>query len=142
VKTIFIVVMLCVGVLLSSCASQPKAEVASDYSKYYLADTKTSEEVKDAIRKGIVIKGMCPFQAFAAAGLPGPYMVRADRKIWDHNVPPPVIISAQCERPDNSVIELMFENKTQFNTKKPVVFRVRFQKGIAILIDQKGFTED
>lgn len=102
--------------LLIGCDANTRSAV--DYAEYYLADTKTSEEIKDAIRKGVVIKGMCPFQAFAAAGLPGPYMVRADRDVWDHNVLPPVIISAQCEHPDNSVIELMFRNKTQFNTKK------------------------
>src|SRR5258706_12430577 len=34
----------------------------------------------------------------------------------------------------------MFKNSTQFATNKPVVFRVIFDKGQAVIIDQKGFS--
>lgn len=68
-------------------------------------------------------------------------MVRRDKVKWGEGVPPPAIISAQCEHPDESVIELMFRNATQFVSNEPVVFRVRFEHGRATLIDRKGFTE-
>ena len=107
----------------------------------YLASPKTSDAVKAAIKKSVVVVGMCPFEVFASAGLPGPYMVRRDERKWSSNTPPPEIISAQCESPDESTIELMFKNKSQFNTKEPVVFRVRFVHGKSVLVDQKGFNE-
>jgi hypothetical protein len=118
------------------------AETKEELVSKYQGDPNTSPEIKEAIRKGVVIKGMCPFQAFAAAGLPGPYMVKRDNEKWGDHVPPPKIISTQCETPDNSVIELAFRNKSQFKTEEPVSFRVRFVKGKAVLIDQKKFGED
>jgi hypothetical protein len=97
--------------------------------------------MKDAIRRGVVVVGMCPLQAFAAAGLPGPYMVRKDQSRWGSDVPPPVVIEAQCSTPDESVIELMFSNRTQFSSQEDRTFRVRFVRGKAVLIDEKGFKE-
>ena len=111
------------------------------YIKHYLSDTNTAIEIKEAIKNKKVIKGMCPFQAFAAAGMPGPYMVIKDRSLWSSNVPPPVVIQAQCKKPDKSIVELMFRNTSQFNSKEPVVFRVRFEKGKSVLIDKQGFTK-
>ena len=123
-------------------ASQPVARPAvQEYVDHYLADAKTPDSFKDAIRRGVVVEGMCPLQAFAAAGLPGPYMVRKDRARWTSDVPPPVVIEAQCAKPDESVIELLFQNKTQFSSKELRTFRVRFQKGKAMTVDQKGFKE-
>jgi hypothetical protein len=112
-----------------------------EYVDHYLADPKTPDGFKDAIRRGVVVDGMCPLQAFAAAGLPGPYMVRKDHARWGSDVPPPVVIEAQCSKPDESVVELLFQNKTQFSSTEPRTFRVRFQKGKAVTIDQKGFKE-
>jgi hypothetical protein len=62
-------------------------------------------------------------------------MVRRDRSKWSGDIPPPAIIEAQCEAPDESVIELMFRNTTQFASSEPRVFRVRFVKGKVVLID-------
>ncbi len=98
--------------------------------------------IKQAIKEGVVINGMCPFQAFAAAGFPGPYVVKRDKEKWSMDVAPPDIVNAQCEDPDNSVIELIFTNQTQFKTSAPVKFRVRFVKGKAVLIDRKDFSVD
>jgi hypothetical protein len=128
--------------LLLFASSVASAETKEQLAERYLNDLDTPAEIKEAIRSGVVVKGMCPFQAFAAAGLPGPYMVMSDKEKWKSNVPPPRIISAQCKNPDNSVIELMFKNRTQFGTDEPVVFRVRFKKGIAVLIDQGKFNDD
>src|SRR6266404_2839884 len=129
-----------VTVALFMCASLLRADDLSDLRTKLLADTNTTPEIKAAIEKRLVITGMCPQEAFAAAGYPGMYMVQADKAKWKDSVPPPVIIDAQCKNPDNSVIELMFKNSTQFATNKPVVFRVRFEKGQAVIIDQKGFS--
>lgn len=118
------------------------AQSAEAFRDKVLSDPRTTAAVKEAIHKHLVVLGMCPLEAFAAAGLPGPYHVRRDAKKWDQNVPPPRIVIAQCESPDESVVELLFENQTQFGSPEPVVFRVRFVHGKAVLIDRKGFTED
>jgi hypothetical protein len=114
------------------------ADSLGDLRKKVLADKTVSLDIKAAIKKRIVINGMCPQQAFAAAGFPGLYMVQADKEKWATNVPPPVIIEAQCDAPDNSIIELSFRNSTQFGTN--AVFRVRFEKGRAVVIDQNAFS--
>ena len=118
------------------------AESKEQLVEKYLNDPDTPSEFKKAIRDGIVVKGMCPFQVYAAAGFPGPYMVKGDKDKWKPNVPPPVIINAQCKNHDKSVIELMFKNKTQLGTDEPAVFRVRFVEGKVVLIDQKKFNDD
>jgi hypothetical protein len=114
---------------------------APELAQRYLADPSTPAAFKEGIRTGVVVIGMCPLQAFAAAGLPGPYMVQRDRSKWSGDVPPPEIVEAQCEAPDETVVELMFRNTTQFASTEPKVFRVRFVAGKAVLIDQKGFKE-
>ena len=137
-KTILVVLVEVFFVLGGVVHAESKEELVRKYQN----DPRTSPEIKEAIKNGVVIKGMCPFQAFAAAGFPGPYMVKKDNEKWGDHVPPPTIISAQCENPDNSVIELAFRNKSQFKTEELTSFRVRFVKGKAVLIDQKKFSED
>jgi hypothetical protein len=139
-KTIFFIGICCI-VFISSCVSTSSKTVIT-LRNYYLNDSTTSQEIKTAIQNGIVIIGMCPFQAFAAAGLPGPYMIKQDDTKWSQYTPPPNIINAQCNEPDSSIIELAFRNSTQFNTKKPTYFRVRFIYDRSVLIDQKNFDED
>jgi len=128
--------------LVLSYATAVYAQDVEELRRKYLEDPNTADEIKAAIRRGVVIVGMCPFQAFAAAGYPGPYMVRSDKDKWGPGVPPPTIISAQCDRPDKSVIELKFRNTTQFGGSEPTVFRVRFNEGRATLVDRKNFDED
>ena len=82
---------------------------------------------------------MCPQQAFAAAGLPRLYKVRPDPK-WNPDTPPPVIISAQCEHPDESLIEVWFHNRKQFPGDAESRFRVLFERGRVVAIDRKGIT--
>ena len=117
---------------------EPEVQVLYDH---YLAAPNTPETLKAAIRRGEVVEGMCPLEAFAAAGLPGPYMVKRDRARWTSDVSPPAVIEAQCSHPDESVIELMFRNKTQFPGSGAQTFRVRFVKGKVTLVDRKGFKE-
>ena len=131
-----------VAFMLAACAGRtpapqgaaPQSEV-QDYVAHYLADPGTPDSFKESIRRGVVVEGMCPFQAFAAAGFPGPYMVRKDPARWTSDDAPPVVIAAQCDKPDASVIELLFNNKTQFSTQEPRTFRVRFLKGRVATID-------
>jgi hypothetical protein len=134
-RTLFLLSFLFVFSVASAATKEQLAEK-------YLNDPDTPAEIKEGILKGVVVKGMCPFQVFAAAGFPGPYMVKHDKEKWKSNVPPPTIINAQCKNQDNSVIELMLKNKTQFGTSEPVVFRVRFEKGKVTLIDQKKFNDN
>jgi len=128
-------------ILLLAC-SGPRAGQRNPYAEHYLSDPETPEEIKAAIKKGVVVVGMCPYQAFAAAGEPGPYYVRRDPARWPDHSDPVKVIQSQCKSPDKSVIELMFKNTSQFGSKEPLVFRVRFVDGKAVLIDQKGFKDD
>jgi hypothetical protein len=128
------------SVLLLACSSVSTAR--NPYAVHYLADPNTSEDVKAAIREGVVVLGMCPSQALAAAGEPGPYQVERDPTRWSDHSDPVQIAEAQCVRPDRSVIELTFSNTSQFGSSEPVVFRVRFENGKADLIDVEGFDVD
>ena len=133
--------ILFAAILLSSLGSAWGQDVQALKAKY-LSDITVSEEIKAGIRSGVVVPGMCPFQAFAAAGLPGQYMVVADKKKWGSEVPPPTIISAQCEHPDDSTFALLFRNSTQFKSATPIVFRVKFANGKAVSIDQKPLIDE
>jgi hypothetical protein len=128
-------------ILLLACSTVGAGE-RNQYAKQYLSDPDTPDEIKVAIKKGVVVVGMCPYQAFAAAGDPGPYHVKRDPTRWPEHSDPVKIIQSQCKSPDKSVIELMFKNTSQFGSKEPLVFRVRFIDGRVVLIDQKGFKED
>lgn len=111
----------------------------SPEAERYLKDNpSTKKEIANAIVAGKVILGMCPNEVIAAAGRPGPYKIVKDKK-WKSNVPPPVVAMAQCENPDDSVIEFLFRNERQFESGN--TFHVRFEKGAAVLIDQNGFSQ-
>ncbi len=127
-------------VLLLACATYNTAR--NDYAVQYLADPHTSEDVKTAIRDGVVVLGMCPSQAVAAAGEPGPYRIERDPTQWTEHSDPADIVEAQCHHPDRSVIELTFSNTSQFESQEPVVFHVRFFGGRATRIDVDGFQAD
>jgi hypothetical protein len=123
--------------LVVAFAHDVRSDDVADLRKKYLSDPAVSAEIKRAIEKGVVIPGMCPFQAFAAVGLPGFYQVTPDTKKWRMDIPPPVIINAQCDKPDDSRIWLTFRSKTQFGTREPIVFFVRFEKGRAVEVTRK-----
>ena len=101
----------------------------------FLSNPSVPAPVRAGIEAGTVIKGMCPSQAIAAAGRPGPYMVRRDRSVWDESVPPPRVVVAQCDRPDASVIHLAFRNTRQFPKSAAAAFRVKFEHGRATQIE-------
>ena len=105
----------------------------------YLADPAVSREIKHAIEQRVVIAGMCPLEAAAAAGLPLHYMVQG-RDEKPLTVPPPAAIAAQCEHPDETIaVELLFRNDRQFHSPEAVIFRVRFESGRAVFVDRERF---
>ncbi len=110
----------------------------ADAQQYIDSHSKTAPEIKKAILAGKVILGMCPNEAIAAAGRPGPYKIIKDKK-WPSEVPPPIVAIKQCEEPDNSIIEFLFRNNRQFAASMHV-FHVRFEKGKAVVIDQNGLS--
>lgn len=123
----------------SAFGAQNKEQLAATY----LNDPKTSKEIKTAIERGIIVLGMCPHHAFAAAGFPvGVYHVRMDETRWSPTISPLKVIDAQCEYPDNSVIDLSFKNSMQFISRKPLPFRVQFVRGKVVSINQKKFNAD
>ncbi|MDD9937521.1 MAG: hypothetical protein OXT09_28170 [Myxococcales bacterium] len=119
-------------VLVGACASGGAGESTTPAA----ASAADGAESKPEFGTGVVELGMCPDEAIAAAGNPGPYMVRRDTEKWPPGTFPPTIVAAQCEHPDDSVIELLFRNRSQYATEEPVVFRVKFERGKAVSIDQ------
>ena len=98
----------------------------------YLDDRRVSPELKRAIEQRVVMPGMCPVEAVAAAGLP------LHGIMYDHHAPVEglgITIAKQCDRPEKeSGVELSFRNATQFG--RDVVFRVCFWEGRAVVIDE------
>ncbi len=127
------------AVALLACSG---VDAERKYADFYLADSRTPEEVKTAIREGVVVLGMCPLQALAAAGAPGPYRVERDPTRWADQADPVKVVEAQCKSPDKSMVELTFSNTSQFGSNEPVVFRVRFVDGRAARIDVEGFADN
>ncbi len=126
--------------LVMTCFSAVAEELwKKDAREYIEKHPDTSEGIKNAILSGKVILGMCPNEAIAAAGRPGPYKIIKDKK-WPPDTPPPVVAIKQCEEPDNSIIEFLFRNDRQFETTMHI-FRVRFENGKAVVIDQNDFSD-
>jgi len=110
------------------CA-QENSFTNKDAEKYIHAHPGISEANRKAIETGQVIKGMCPNEAIAAAGIPYFFEAQLDPK-WPSGTDPQVVIEGQCSNPDKSKITLYFENKTQLG--KQSKFKVIFQNGLAI----------
>jgi hypothetical protein len=131
-RQIFLVLLI--ALCFPALAEESWEKEAQSYIEQH---PETSKEIKNAILAGKVILGMCPNEAIAAAGRPGPYKIIKDKK-WASEVPPPIVAIKQCEEPDNSIIEFLFRNDRQFEASMHV-FHVRFEKGKAVVIDQNGF---
>jgi hypothetical protein len=99
-----------------------------DAETYLQAHPEISEASRKAIEAGQILKGMCPNEAIAAAGIPYFYEAQLDSK-WPAATDPQLVIEKQCSEPDKSKITLYFENKTQFG--KLSKFKVLFQNGQA-----------
>src|SRR5690606_16358409 len=82
------------------------------------------KEFRDSINKRVVIKGMWPTEALLAGG-GGIYRVKADPKNWERGANPMMVMKAQCTSPDESKIEIDFQNAYQFSDGEVRKFTVR-----------------
>jgi hypothetical protein len=96
--------------------AQENSITNKDAEKYIHAHPDISEASLKAIEAGRVIKGMCPNEAMAAAGIPYFYEAQLDPK-WPPGTDPQFAIEKQCSAPDKSKITLYFEKKTQLGKK-------------------------
>jgi len=90
---------------------------------------------RDAIRKRRVVKGMWPTEALLAAG-GGVYRVKADPSKWVKGTNPMQVILAQCTHPDNSLIEIVFQNFYQFPCGTLKKFTACFENGLVTEIKE------
>lgn len=87
------------------------------------------EQFREAIRTRKVELGMWPTEVLLAAG-GGVYRVKADPKIWEKNSDPLKVMRAQSISPDESEIEIRFQNSWQFEGGIPTKFIVNFKHGV------------
>jgi len=124
-RTTLLVVFI--SLLLSGCFSPP-------FNERYVASRSNLDPVTcEAILQHRVILGMLPEEAIAAAGQCAT-TVLADKARWGEGFDSAQVIYAQRMHPDNSYIDLVFWTRTQFNTPKPVGFKVVFEHGRAVSI--------
>ena len=104
----------------------------------YLRDPSVREEIKQAIEQRVVVTGMCPLDAIAAAGLPLHGAMNYRETVPGAREPFPRHIAAQCGRPDpQTSVQLQFRNDTQFGPGE--LFRVCFWEGRVVAVDQEKF---
>lgn len=108
--------------------------------KEYLKNNEINPEIKKAITEKKVIIGMCTMDAISAAGRPLYKIGKVDPK-WPVNFNPITVISSQCKNPDSSQIWLKFLNTTQYNSKEPIMFTVKFNNGKASTIWKGSFDD-
>ncbi|MCB2261718.1 MAG: hypothetical protein LGR52_02075 [Candidatus Thiosymbion ectosymbiont of Robbea hypermnestra] len=93
------------------------------------------EKFRESIYIRKVVEGMWPTEVLLAGG-GGLYRVKADDKKWEKGSNPMVVMKAQCTEPDNSEIEIDFQNSYQFAAGDVRKFTVRFKNGIAVEIKE------
>lgn len=91
-------------------------------------------ETQKAILSQRVVLGMCPFEAHLAAGQ-FYYGMKNDPK-WPSGTNPIRIMWAQCKEPDSSEFWMSFMTRTQFEDRRPTVFKVIFKEGRAVAIER------
>jgi hypothetical protein len=97
--------------------------------EYFGAPECFREEHRRSIYERKVIKGMWPTEALLAGG-GGIYRVTADPKKWKIGSNPMSVMKAQCTDPDESKIEIDFQNSYQFADGVVRKFTVQFENGI------------
>ena len=91
------------------------------------------KEFEDDIERGVIVLGMTPFEAKLAGGA-FYYKVQADSAVWKEHADPMQVMWAQSNNPDNSEIEMTFQNMTQ-NNSCLTNFKVLFKDGMASSIE-------
>lgn len=126
--------LLALFLLLS--ASVSFAKTPAEWRNHYLVDSGTSADFKTAIASGVVEKGMCPFQAIAAAGPPGAYNILSHADPVPPGMSESEVILSQCDAQSDAVFDVWFRNNTQFKTTSPVMFKVHFVRGRVVQVDR------
>ena len=93
------------------------------------------EDRRQSILDGVVLIGMTPFEARLAGGAFA-YKVVADKTKWPEQNDPLKVMWAQSMQSDDSEIWMTFMNSTQFQGSKEANFRVSFEHGHAVKIEQ------
>lgn len=114
---------------------EKRLEYAKQVIKQY--GDKIPPEIQVSILAQKVVLGMPPYESYLAAGAFS-FEVKADPAKWPPNADPYVVIQAQSLRPDKSQITLTFKNATQFPEAGTTSFRVRFENGRAVDIQEVG----
>ncbi|GAB3357415.1 hypothetical protein [Lysobacter tyrosinilyticus] len=94
-------------------------------------------QYRESILQGVVVLGMNPEEARVAGGAFA-YRVIPDRAVWSTNADPRRVIGAQSLTPDESEIWMMFKNETQCTDGAVHAFRVHFQRGLAVAVEDLG----
>lgn len=94
------------------------------------------EEFRESIYNRVVVEGMWPTEALLAGG-GGIYRVKADPKKWERGANPMLVMKTQCTDPDDSKIEIDFQNSYQFPDAVVRKFTVRFEQGLLIEIKER-----
>lgn len=88
-----------------------------------------------SILQGVVTLGMSPFEARLAGGA-FQYRVAADSTRWPEHSDPLKVMWAQSVQADNSEIIMIFTNALQYPGQGEKSFRVYFDKGTSVKIEQ------
>jgi len=127
--------------ILLACAfaaacSGPVSPRIAEANKYLSSHNDVSYEVRAALERGQIIIGMSLQEASIAGG---PYIsaIDRDRAVWpNEDTDPWQILEAQQLHPDNSKINLLFQNETQFNTQQRIQFTAVFARGHVVRIER------
>lgn len=112
-------------------------EKRKEYARQVIRDypDKIAPGIQEEILAQQVVLGMSPYEAHLAAGA-FVFKVEADQSKWPKNSDPYKVMWAQLTKPDNSKIWMTFETDTQFPKKGITRFRVFFQQGKAVEIEE------
>ena len=91
---------------------------------------------REDILQGKIVKGMWPTETLLAGG-GGVYKVKEDVNVWSKGSNPMEVMKAQSLKPDNSAIEITFQNSNQFIQDKPCKFTVFFGQGVVVDIKER-----
>ena len=128
-------------VLLTGCSYYEEQQHLAAANEYLSSRNDISPEFREAIKKGLVVVGMAPDEASVAGGA-NVFEIDRDRKVWPKEETDPWrILRAQRLHPDDSKINLHFQNRTQYGTSDRVQFTVSFVHGRAVTI-QRGWHFD
>lgn len=117
---------------MATASEKRRAEALRVFRDY---PDKIAPAIQEKILAQQVVIGMTPYDAYLAAGAFA-FRVIADPKNWPGNADPYNVMWAQSVQPDDSKIWMTFQNDTQYPGRHKVRFRVFFERGKAIEIEE------